>query len=751
MNITKRDGSIVPFNPQKIHYAVSKCLKAINTPDKLVDPISKKVTLQANKLINNSPTTVEHVQDCVERALMMSGQYEACKSYILYREYKRQIRSEVPYEVSQEDMSAIRSSARRLPHVTQLLTHMDKYSRWDDKKHRRETYDESVMRTINYFRNRPQLSVVDEDTWNSLTESMLNMEAMPSMRTFQMSGPPLERCEVGSYNCAFTPITCLDDLVDILYISMQGTGIAFSVEKQFVENMPPAPSTLLPTINSFVVQDSTEGWCDALRYVLSYLFSGNDVRLDYRKIRKEGARLKTKGGTASGYAPLAKLVDFIRDKVKAAAGRQLTPLEWYDISTMIGEIVHVGGVRRSAMLSLSDLEDEEMRDAKAGSFWEDPNKIQRRMANNSVAYKEKPDWSTFLGEWESIRKSGTGERGIFNREGSIKQMPERRRQRIQDYDPSMFDRYGTNPCAEILLLAFCNLSISVARSTDTEDSLTKKVRNAAIFGTFQSSLTDFKYIQPRWKEYADLERLLGVDIIGQMDCPLLQPTNPDRANLLERLRQVVIDTNKEWAEKIGIEQSTATTCVKPSGNSSSLLGTSFSTKARYAPYYIRRMRFSAHNPLAKFMKDEGVPCNPEYGSTWEDASIWVFEFPMKAPEGAKVGRDYSAIDQFENWLVLKQHWAEHSVSVTIDVGDNEWDELGKKIYENWDHVSGLSFLPRDNNIYPLMPYEEITKKEYEKLESEFPDLDWSKLIRYDRASAVTSSTELACLSGNCET
>lgn len=630
------------------------------------------------------------------------------------------------------------------PFVTpiQELQFMDKYSRWKPDAGRRETWEEAVVRVMLFFVRSVGIEALPESEWDALTRAMLNMEAMPSMRILQMAGPALERCHVGAYNCAYLPIDSFSAFGELLYILMQGTGVGFSVEEQYVDSLPRIKKQKKGKAPAkWAVSDTTEGWCNALLYGLKNWAAGYEVEFDFSRIRLQGTVLHTKGGRASGPEPLKQLLAFVRGKMLAKQGSYLSPIDAHDIACYCGSIVQVGGVRRAAEISLSDLFDKEMREAKTGNFWE--RNSQRAMANNSVVYEEKPNAVDFLEEWISLAKSGSGERGIFNRAGVRDQTPKRRKKR-QDF--------GTNPCGEIVLRPrqFCNLSIAIARSDDTIDSLKRKVRLAAIFGTLQSTLTNFNYLPDEWKINCQEERLLGVDITGQMDCPLLRPANDTRIALLDILLGVAQETNKEFAQRLKIPVSAAVTCVKPSGNSAQLFNCSSGLHPRFAAFYIRRLRIGAYTPIAKLLKEAGVAYSPEVGQTSEDASVLVFEYPVKSPEGAITRHDMSAIDQLENWLQWKLAYTEHNPSVTIYVEDKEWVEVAAWVYDRWDFIGGLAFLPKDQTHYELPPYEEITEKEYNLRLGAFPTVDYSRLSAFEKEDMTEVNREFSCTGDRCE-
>ena len=731
VNIVKRSGKTAEFNPQKVHLAITKALVEQNKATEIshiVEEISGLVT---------EGMTVESVQDLIEIALMKEKLFDTAKSFILYRDKKTGLRQ----RANKRDKEAFDESAKYFGTPSQMYQFYSKYARWNSEQGRRETWEEAIGRVITFLKKSVP-DVITSEEWDELHSSMRVMDALPAMRVLQMAGPTLDRCNMGVYNCAAVAIDSLHIFSEILYISMQGTGVAYSVEDEFVHKLPGIRRQKKSTPKHFVVPDTTEGWADAILLGVKTWAAGDDVTFDLSLIRPQGAVLKTKGGRSSGPLPLKGLLEFTKVKILARQGSRLSSLDCHDICCKIGEIVHVGGVRRSALLALFDLDDEEMRLCKQGQFWN--QNPQRFMSNNSAAYEQKPSSVEFLSMWSDLAKSGTGEPGIFNRQAFVNQLPKRRKK----------VKLLTNPCAEIGLRpdgGLCNLSIIVAREDDTPETLKKKARTAAIFGTIQSCLTNFGYVSPIWKKNADEERLLGVDITGQLDCRILRPGASGREELLQSLLAHVRETNVEFARRLGINESVATTCVKPSGNSAQLLNCSSGIHPRYAPFYIRRFRAGRFDPLTQMMMDAGVPWFPETGQSRTECSVAVFEFPVKSPEGSITKDDISAVAMLENWLVWKKNYTEHTVSVTVSVGDNEWLQAGNWVYENWESVTGISFLPRDGGLYALAPYETCTEAEFDKRTKEFPVLDFSKLAYYESTDMTTGSQELACVAGNCET
>lgn len=623
--------------------------------------------------------------------------------------------------------------AQYFPTPLQRFMFHDKYSRWRPQDGRRETWPEAVDRVIAFLHKNCKVDYTGQ-MWDELRLATLNLQVMPSMRVLQMAGPALERDNTGVFNCAYTAIDSFDAFAELLYILMQGTGIGYSVEDEYVSRLPRIKKLKRTAPLKCTIPDNTEGWCDALKLALHSLSNGQDVEFNYSQIRSAGAVLKTKGGRASGPQPLKELLDFVRATLIGAQGRKLTTLECHDIACYCGFIVQVGGVRRAALISLSDFEDDAIATCKNGEFWK--RHPYRSMSNNSAVYEEKPSVIEFLAEWLNLAKSGTGERGIFNRNCDI---PARRVRKV----------FGLNPCGEIVLRSnqFCNLSIAVARKSDGLQQLQDKVRLATMYGTAQATLTHFPYLNLKWKKNCEEEMLLGVDITGQRDCIILQN---DTKNVLEACQKTAVTTNEEISKANGLNQSAAVTCVKPSGNSSQFLDCASGLHPRYAPYYIRRVRVGAYTPVGKLLKDSGVPYFPETGQSTDNATVLVFEFPVNSPDGAICRKDVSAEDQFNYWLANKMYFTEHSASCTIYVDEHEWLTLGAQVMKNWDSISGLSFLPVDNHLYPLAPYEEITKEEYEKRVAAFPAIDYARLADYEKQDETSVALDYACTAGSCE-
>ena len=634
--------------------------------------------------------------------------------------------------------------SNHLPTQYQEFIHLSRYSRWLPDEGRRETWSETVGRYFDFFQSK-----LDEEENYKLTpeerkeleEAVLSQKVMPSMRCLMTAGEALKRENISGYNCSYIAVDSPRAFDEILYILMNGTGVGFSVERQDVAKLPVVADELHPTDTTIVVPDSKLGWAKSLKELIHLLYSGQIPSWDLSKVRPAGAPLKTFGGRASGPEPLDQLFRFASSIFRNAAGRKLSSLECHDLVCKIAEIVVVGGVRRSALISLSNLSDDRMRVAKSGQWWEDHG--QRALANNSACYSEKPEIGIFMDEWKSLYDSKSGERGIFNRESAKKQAG-RNGRRDNDWD------FGTNPCSEIILRSkqFCNLSEVVIRSTDTMRSLKEKVRLATILGTFQSTLTNFRYLTKDWNNNTEEERLLGVSLTGIMDSTLTNGTDGGLEKRLEQLKQVAVETNAEWAKKIGIPQSAAITCVKPSGTVSQLVDSASGIHARHNPYYIRTVRADKKDPLALYMKDAGFPCEddvmkPEHTS--------VFSFPMKAPEGAIMRQDKNALEQLELWLTYQKAWCEHKPSVTISVKEEEWFDVGAWVYKHFDYMSGVSFLPYSEHVYKQAPYQDIDKKTYEaELKTMPQNVDWALLSQYENSDMTEGAQELACTAGGCE-
>jgi ribonucleoside-triphosphate reductase (thioredoxin) len=625
-----------------------------------------------------------------------------------------------------------------LPTDYQTFIATSRYARWLDDKKRRENWGETVSR---YMENVVATVVRDEIVLDDLEQAILDLEVMPSMRSVMTAGPAADRDNTCMYNCSFLPVDDVKSFDEAMFILLCGTGVGFSVERQYVTKLPEVPDALFTSYDTIVVHDSKEGWAKALRKLIALLYAGEIPAWDVSRLRPAGAKLKTFGGRASGPAPLVELFKFVVATFKNAAGRKLNSIECHDIMCKIGEVVVVGGVRRSAMISLSNLSDDRMRYAKSGSWWE--NQPQRALANNSVSYTEKPDAPAFMREWTALVESGSGERGIFNRQASKKQAAKNGR-RDANYD------FGTNPCSEIILrpYQFCNLTEVVVRASDNIDTLKDKVELATILGTIQSTYTKFPYLRKIWAKNTEEERLLGVSLTGIMDNPLLTSKNAGLEATLEELRNVAVRTNAVWAERLGIPVSAAITCVKPSGTVSQLVDSASGIHARHSDYYIRTVRGDNKDPLTQFMKDQGIPNEP---CVMKPDQTTVFSFPQKSPARAVTRNNMTAVEQLETWLVYQRYWCEHKPSVTISVRDSEWVEVGAFVYKHFDEMSGVSFLPHSDHTYQQAPYQDCSKREYEDMLSLMPtNIDWAKLSEYESEDNTSGMQTLACSGDACE-
>ena len=644
----------------------------------------------------------------------------------------------------------------RLPTTYQEYIHLSRYARWDYDKGRRENWDETVERYFNFFAEwleEKHEYKLENGEKVELENAVKELKVMPSMRCLMTAGPALKKENTAGYNCSYVKVDNQRSFDEILYVLMNGTGVGFSVEEEYTTQLPVIPDELYDTDTVIVVADSKLGWARAFKELISLLYGGHVPKWDVSKVRPAGAPLKTFGGRASGPEPLVDLFNFTINTFRNATGRRLKSVECHDIVCKTAEIVVVGGVRRSALISLSNLNDREMRFAKSGQWWE--QNVQRALANNSVNYKEKPDVGTFMREWLSLYDSKSGERGIYN-SMSAKRTVERINGRYRDGSGDYIRRrdpredFGTNPCSEIILRSreFCNLSEVVIRRNDTRESLKAKVKHATILGTFQSTLTEFKYLSREWKRNCDEERLLGVSLTGIMDNPLTNGSKGKLDELLEELRDVAYETNKEWAEKLGIPTSAAITCVKPSGTVSQLVDSASGIHARHNPYYIRTVRADNKDPLCKLMQEMGFPNEPDV--TKPDHTT-VFSFPMKSPNGAVCRTDMTALEQLNLWKTYADSWCEHKPSVTITVKEQEWVDVASWVYENFDSISGISFLPFSEHVYRQAPYQDCTEQEYKEALKTMPkNVDWAELSKYESQDYTVASQELACTAGGCE-
>ena len=730
--VVKRDGRLVPFDASRIENALVRCFASLGVAPKtpVADLTEQIVNVVAAKY---KTPTVESVQDIVEIVLQAAGEYEAAKHYILYRAEHAKMRARRP--VPEQVRKAFAESDPYFPTQLQKFQFYDKYSRFDYELGRRETWLETVNRATAYLRELSH-NRLDDETYERVRQGILQMKAMPSMRLLAMAGPAARRNNVAIYNCSYMPVDSIDSFVEALVISMSGCGVGYSVERRYVEQLPRIrrqsgrPAKLHPVV------DSSEGWAEAVRDGLNTWFSGEDIRFDYSLVRPAGAPLRTKGGRASGPEPLRKMLEFARARILARQGSFLRPIDAHDIMCAVGDAAVSGGVRRTAMISLFDYDDMEMRHSKNGDFSRDNS--QRWNANNSAVWPERELTQAEIARFVlDMVDSGRGEPGIFNRQACVSTRPERRK--AADF--------GTNPCGEIILrpYQFCNLSSAVARAEDTAETLREKVELATIIGTIQSMATHFPGLRDEWRKNCSEERLLGVDLNGQLDSPVAQDPAVQR-----ELQHVAVETNRVYAEKLGINQSASVTCVKPSGNSSQLLNSASGIHARWSPYYIRNVRISGHSPVYKVLHDAGVPMDPENGQTRDEATTWVAHFPVKAPAAAIKRNERSALQQCDYWLQNKVNYTEHNPSVTITYQPDEVLDIVRWIWENQDKIGGMAFLPAFDAQYDQMPYVEIDRDEYERLAAVFPEIDFSKIYRYEEKDLTTAAQELACLAGSCD-
>ncbi len=740
--IIKRDGRIVPFDLEKIVNAIWKGMNSVGEGSiEEARDVARQVfseLIRIKRKFKNFVPTVEGCQDIVEQELMRTDYVKAAKHYVLYREERAKIREQkemIPQEVKEK----IAESSRYFKSSYQEFIFYQFYSRWRDELGRRETWIEAIDRFMAYMKHKMGNKITVAE-YGETREAILNQDVCPSMRLLWSAGKAVEASNVTAYNCAYIAPTSWQDLSEIMYVSMCGAGCGFSVEPENVGKFPQIRKQTGEKVPTIIVEDNKEGWCKAFVKACEAWENGKDVEIDYSLVRPAGAKLATMGGRASGPAPLMELMEFTRRKIFGRQGRRLSTLDLHDIICQIGLIVVAGGVRRSALISLSALDDYEMRDAKKGTFWQTDG--QRSMANNSAVYEMKPNAEEFLQEWTALVTSKAGERGIFNRAGLENQVPKRRWENLKKVKQP-----GMNPCGEIYLQSkqFCNLTSIVVRPKDSMENLKRKMRIATLLGTYQATLINFPYLSKEWKENCEKEQLLGVSITGYYDNAIVRNDKN-----LEELKNESVKTNAKYAKRFGTNESAAITCVKPHGNSGQLLYVGSGMHPWYSHYYIRRVRISVTDPLLKLARDQGVPVFPEVGYSTSNASTVVLEFPMKAPDGAIVNKDVTALNMLNEWKKLKTYFTEHNPSATIYVNDDEWISVANFVYENWDQIGGLSFLPKSNHVYKLAPYEEITKEEYERRMRELGHIDFSKLITYEKHDQTIGAKELACVGGVCE-
>ncbi len=745
--VQKRNGQIVPFDIDRIILAVNKSMIATGegSPEEaeiVANGVYADLVRISKKHINFIPT-VEGVQNSVEKQLMLSEFITTAKSYILYRERRNTIRYK-GVEVPEKVKKLATDSKNYFKNPLGEFVYYRTYSRWMDEEGRRETWIETVDRYMKFMRDNAGKKI-KENEYEEIRQGILKQEAVPSMRLLQFAGKAATATNVCAYNCSFIAPKCWQDFAEVMYVSMCGTGVGWAVQSENIQQLPQIKKQTGKVLPAYKIPDSKEGWCDSFALGLKTWAGGNDIKFDFSLLRPSGARLSTMGGKSSGPEPLRQLLTFSRTKILSKQGRRLANIDAHDILCKVGEIVVAGGVRRSAMISLSDLDDNDIRDAKKGQFWNtDP---QRMLANNSAVYEEKPTAAQFMEEWVALMKSGSGERGIFNAGSLPTTLPQRRIDLIKDEDGNL-PQIGTNPCGEILLQSkqFCNLSEVVARAEDTEATLMKKIRLATILGTFQSTLTYFPYLSKEWQENCEKERLLGVSITGMWDCPAVR-----NAKTLKKLKKESIRVNKMFAKRFGVNESTSITCVKPSGNGSQTFGCSSGMHTRNSPYYIRRVRIASTDALFKMLRDQGAPYHPEVGQSLDNATTLVVDFPVMAPTSTKIFKnDQTAIEQLEYWKMVKINFTEHNPSVTISIGEDEWIIVANWLYENWDYIGGLAFLPRENHVYQLAPYEAIDEKQYKELLKRYENIDFSKIMTYELTDETEVKKELACVGGMCE-
>ena len=750
--VQKRNGSTVPFDSERIANAIYKAMEATESGEKKdAEAVAKKVVAKLNKVAKKEDKdfvpSVETIQDMVEEELILGEYAKAAKAFILYRQKRAEIRLQKKETPVPENVKQLANESKKFfPNLLSEFVYYTTYSKWIPEEKRRETWVETIDRYISFMKEKIKDSLSEKE-YEEIRDYMLNMSAMGSMRLLWAAGTAARATNVAAYNCSFIAPTKWQDFGEIAYVLMCGTGVGFSVEEHTVAQLPLIEYQSGEKLETFVIPDSKEGWSDAIVHGLKTWSEGKDIKFDYSQIRPQGARLKTMGGRASGPEPLKSLLDFSREKILARQGRRLSTIDVHDIICKIGEVVVMGGVRRSALISLSDLDDVFMREAKNGQFY--LTHPERMMANNSTIYNDKPSTGKFLEEWINLIKGQSGERGIFNAAGFEKQLPKRRLKYLKKIHGDDLSKalIRVNPCGEIYLQSrqFCNLTSIVIRAGDTKETLEKKMEIATLLGTYQSTLTNFNYLSKEWKKNCEAERLLGVSLTGYYDNKIVRDTD-----ILKNLKDIGIKINKKYAERFKIKQSTCITCVKPHGNSSQLLDTASGMHPRYAKYYIRRVRVSAADPVFQMLKDQGVPYHPEVGQREESATTFVLDFPVESPKGAIVREDIGAKEMLDEWKKLKINFTEHNPSVTIYIGEDEWISVANFLYENWDYVGGLSFLPHTDHIYKLAPYEEISKEKYEELVARVKDVDFSKLITYEKGDTTNGSKELACVAGICE-
>ena len=742
--VEKRNGSRVAFDVNRIESAVARCFAELETHPKIssAEVAEGVVRALSVRYSEGAVPNVEDVQNAVEFALYSSGEFEAAKRYILYRDQHAQERKS--RDVPQEIKDVFAADKEFLLSPSQQFNFYDKYSRYNWDLGRRETWIETVDRTVAHLRwevDQHKPGAIPDEVFDRIHDAILHQRVMPSMRLLAMAGEAAQRNSMSLYNCSYLPVKDIDAFVEAMLISMAGCGVGFSVEREYVEQFPRIKRQKRGEVETHYVDDSTEGWANALRLGLETWWDGGDVKFDFSMIRPAGAPLKTKGGRASGPEPLQRMLDFLRSTIIGRQGSYLRTTDAHLMMCAVGEAAVQGGVRRTAMISLFDWDDHEMRNIKNGGANMNPLLWN---ANNSAVWPEDVTDLDIMEQMLEMVRGKSGEPGIFSRTNALKRKPKHRKRA----------KFGTNPCGEIVLrpYGFCNLTQAVSREGDTEEDLAEKVELATIIGTIQSLSTRFPGLRDEWKANAEEERLLGVDLTAQMECELLRFATPEGAELRERLYQHAVNVNKVWASALGIAQSAAISCNKPAGNSAEFLGESTPNgiHAYHAPFYLRRMTVSATSPLLKVLQAAGAPLEPRSGSTAENATQWIATFPKRAPEGAPTKGGRSAVEQLEFWLLNKEHWTDHNPSCTIDYSDDEVVEMIAWVVKHKDRIGGLSFFPRSDFVYAQAPFEEITEEQYDAAKVEFPELDFSQIYRYELDDMTTAAQELACFAGQCE-
>lgn len=752
--IKKRNGDLVSFDVSRIERAVEKCYEdtyynPIDHKNRGRNPVAEPNIIAENAVraisvrFKDEVPTVEAVQDAVEFALLSAGDFEAAKHYILYRDHhaKNREKRQVPDEVKQ----AFDADLAVFTEPSQRFNFYDKYSAYNWDLGRRETWLETVDRTVDHLRwevEQHKPGAISEDTFTRIHDAIFNQRVMPSMRLLAMAGPAARRNSMSLYNCSYLPVKDTEAFVEALLISMAGCGVGYSVEREYVENFPRVKRQKKnQVVLTHSVEDSAEGWATALRAGLQAWWNGVDLDFDFSMVRPAGAPLKTKGGRASGPEPLEQMLSFIRQTILARQGSFIRTIDAHDMMCAVGEAAVQGGVRRTAMICLFDWDDHDLRTCKDGPWGSWPK--VRSNANNSAVWPEDVSDTDIMQQMLDMIKAKSGEPGIFSRTNANKTKPKRRKRAA----------FGTNPCGEILLrpFEFCNLSQAVSRPGDTIEDLREKVELATIIGTIQSLSTRFPGLREDWALNCAEERLLGVDLTAQVDCEILRPGAEDGDKIRRELAELTITVNQEYAEKLGINPSAANTCNKPAGNSAEKLSTSNGIHRRHAAFYERRMLVGAHTPLFKVLRDAGAPMEPQAGSTAEEATKWVVTFPKKSPEGAPVKGDASAVEQCEFWLLNKENWTEHNPSCTITYREDEVIDLVAWVVKNKDKIGGLSFFPVSDSIYAQAPFQEITEERYNELVAAFPEIDYSMIYSYELEDMTTAAQELACFAGVCET